>query len=90
MVYCGKPSKGCAPCRTKRTKVREFAKTLPFWEEENALAQGHVSFPGANITPNNPSVTKLDRFVASVEGRVENAQGIGMSKICFATKPTKS
>lgn len=24
MVYCGKPSKGCAPCRSKRTKVSYF------------------------------------------------------------------
>jgi hypothetical protein len=24
MVYCGKPSKGCAPCRIKRTKVSDL------------------------------------------------------------------
>ena len=84
MVYCGKPSKGCALCRAKRTKVRASADIL---RTAYLLAPPQIYLPGFTREINDASVTKLARFVANAGGLKEIAQDTAMSRMrCFVTK----
>lgn len=90
MVYCGKLSKGCAPCRAKRTKVRTSEKDTTLSGRGNSGPIPGV-FSLKALTLNDTSVTKLDPFAANADGLAENAQVTGLSRMeYFVMRPAKS
>lgn len=87
MVYCGKPSKGCALCRAKRTKVCASVDSSP----TTYLLASIVPFAWITREIDDASVTKLARLVPSAGGLEEIAQDTATSKMrCFAMRLAKS
>jgi hypothetical protein len=83
MVYCGKPSKGCATCRAKRTKVRKDA--LPLAEiskySPQSLSQTCSHTKESSVINQSPRVVNAEELAGSV-------LAIGTSKISgFGMKP---
>ena len=80
MVYCGKPSRGCQMCRTRRIKVRQpYANASP---APQALALSRCP-PDVSC-----SAMRLSLLVFNARSLDANVQDIRMtSTLSFVTKP---
>ena len=72
MVYCGKPSRGCQMCRTRRIKVSSWVPRAM------NMSNGTTSFPYSSIadrTP-HPSAMKPNQHVCNARSLDDNVQDI--------------